>query len=194
MSHVCWGQGRGGPCQHSLACPQGQCPSRPGDLGFLQNQSLLETWKPLSTCREHVGRPDTPPLSSSHLPACSDPGIPRNRSCQSQARGCAPPGHWTFSERFGCTPPCGSRTESSRKNHVPKGWGEDHGLAAWTWVAVSKSCVDGEGGWCQASTHAIAQCVRAGGSDGAGSGAPLSCGPGEGWQYLQQVLRGVWLA
>lgn len=128
------------------ACPRVQCPSLPGHLGSLQNQSLLETRGHLSTCREHVASPDIPRLSSSHLPACSDPGIPRSRSCRSQARGCALPEHWTFSERFGCTPPCGDRTESSRRAVSPMG---DTGLG-WRSLAGSLdlgSCFQVWCGW-----------------------------------------------
>jgi len=101
-------------------CPWGQPPLLPGDPGSLQNRPPLDRQGRLSACREHVGSLETPCLSSSHLPACSDPGIPRNRSFRSQARGCAPLGHWTFSERFCCTPPCRDRTESSRRSTSPR--------------------------------------------------------------------------
>lgn len=183
-----WGEGWGGPCWHSKGpCPGGRHPSLPGDLGSLQNRSPLQ---PPLQLQGGVGPPDPPRLSCPHLPACSDPSTPRNRSCRSQARGCAPLGHWTFSERCGCTPPCGDRTGRSARAVCPqgtRGWSGDHRAAAWTREAVSVSVWRGRwtGDKPVSSPSASGQEV--------GHGSPLTRQPQAGWQHHQRVLRMVWL-
>lgn len=126
-----WAQGWGDPCQHSAGvCPQGQCPSLPAPWALCRD---MGTPPRLQGAR---GIPRHPGLSSFHLPACSDPGIPQSRSCQSQAHGCAPRERWSFSERFGCTPPCGDRTgQEVAEEPCPRG--RDHRVAAWTWLFPS---------------------------------------------------------
>lgn len=130
-----------------------------------------------------------PPLSSSHLPACSDPGIPRNRSCRSQARGCAPRGHWTFSERFGCKLPCEDRAESSRRAMSP---GDEVEITGWqpgSWWLFLRLV------WVRRWTGAKPASPSISGQEALmGCGSPLVLLPWAGCQLLQWVLRMVWLA